>query len=268
MNFLQNVDPIVLRQVLLVSSTTLWTPLLGVFIYTSATSPIEFVHNTTSIICIGSLVIGMTVYSAMCASGDWLMLISALAGFLGDVIGFHDTCYGTPSSNPGTTGEEEHTRNVYRTRWLVGCLLFGMAAGILCKTKDIAEGRYSKRYYITERLYIVTPFAIGECAAHLLSCGWRGFLDVIYLNFLSLATVGFVLLVHHILKKAGLYGTDLIGALTTLFTSSFGVVAGVTGLTSASVYFVAIPMMQKLFNMNTLLSSFGIAMEVIFYDVL
>jgi len=263
LNIIQKVDEVALQRILLGCSVSLWMPLLSVFVYTNFTSPVAFVHNAVSVAALGITVACLTVYITLKASGDWLIFTSFLAGFVGDHLGFQDTC--TPQS---VEPLNVSSRNQTRVMWLLGCLLFGMIAGVLSKAKDVADGRYSPRYFLSERLYIVAPFAIGEAVAHLWNCGWVAVLDVFVLNFLSLATVGFCLLVHRILQKAGVWNTDLIGAVMTLFQSSFGSVVGVVSVTLLSLFFVVIPMLQKLFEMNTLLSSFGIAMEIIFYDVL
>eukprot|EP00760_Papus_ankaliazontas_P035774 PhM_4_TR8016/c0_g2_i1/m.68395 len=258
-NIVKDMPPRSLRTAMCAAAVVNWLPPLVAYVITGGTHILFFT-------CAVAIVATLSVYISRTSNGDWLMLIAYILGILCDFYGFESQCSNTALTVP-KTDEEKAVRQWNRMVWLVASLATGVISALFCKTKDVYDGRYRRSYFATERLYVSLPAVLGECTAHLLACGWRGFTDVFAVTFLMLATVGMCLLIYRVLAQYGVFTTDLVGAIIKLFTSSFALVLFVVCVTLIAANLVVIPLLNKLFEMNTLLSSFGVAMEVLFYDI-
>merc|ERR1712146_872100 len=127
-------------------------------------------------------------------------------------------------------------------------------------------GRYFEFHTMAERLYLVTPFTVGIWSAYLFMMGLEGFMSVISSVFFCLALVGYSVLGWRVLAWSGVLDMDLIEVVNHVFTTSFGVVFA--GLVAAFVIvsYLAVPFATSLVQLNGVLSSLGILVEIVVYD--
>ena len=97
--------------------------------------------------------------------------------------------------------------------------------------------------------------------------GRRATVEVLVAIFLGEATVGLFLMGYHALRHAGVYGGDLVGCARTMLHASLWNLCGAGCVVALSLHFVIHPLLHQLFHRNVLISSFGIACELIFYDM-
>lgn len=199
-----------------------------------------------------------TVTSIVAAKlpGDWLMVIAFVVGILTELAG-----YGMESAVKGDAGLD-------RRFWMVASAFHGLFAGILCKAKDIHDERYRPGYSIAERLYIVFPFTFGLWTGYVSVSGWSGVLVVFSSIFLCLATVGYGVVAQRLFRYyfAG-QSIDLIDLITRMFTTSFGAVFSSLFIAIFLSVYLAIPFVSALLKLNALVSSIGIIVEIVVYDL-
>uniref|UniRef100_A0A7S1QUL0 Uncharacterized protein n=1 Tax=Neobodo designis TaxID=312471 RepID=A0A7S1QUL0_NEODS len=194
-----------------------------------------------------------TVVAAKRAHGDALMLIMFCAGLGSELLG------------AGASDSTDYY--VSRNTWIGISAVQGLFAGILCKAKDMMDGRYFEFHTIGERLYLVTPFTVGIWTAHLIMHGVvQGFSEVMSSVFFCLALVGYGVLTYRIVAWSGVLDMDLIAVVNHLFTTSFGVVFVGLAITFITVSYLAIPFVSSLLQLNGVLSSLGILVELVVYD--
>ncbi|CCD17063.1 unnamed protein product [Trypanosoma congolense IL3000] len=155
-----------------------------------------------------------------------------------------------------------------RLLWLAVSMLHGIIGGVLCKLKDVDEDRYYPTHDIGERLYVVVPFCTGQWLYFVLRHGWKGIVLENLTIILVLAIVGYTVLTYKLLMRyTPLAHGDVISFLSMLLTSSFGVVFTAVVVGNAFVTVLIIPFLKSLFSLNALVSSLGIVMEVIVYEI-
>jgi hypothetical protein len=236
-----------------ITSVLLWVPHVVALVFTAAMgalSPSYVPIFATQLI----LVMGVTYYAAMKLPGDWLMGVAAAAGLLVELSGFG-------------IGEDTSRYELPNNLWIMISAAHGLFGGILAKAKDIHDGRYVAGHTIAERLYLVVPFAIGLWFGYVMTHGWSGVWVVFMSIFFCQTAVGYCVVVLRVVKWAGVFDVDLIQLITRLFTSSFGAVLMTLVVTLFLVVYIALPFMQALWSLNALVSTVGIIVEVIVYDL-
>lgn len=199
------------------------------------------------------VIIATTYFVATKRSGDLLMVVMWLVGISSEVF------------NVGSTPSE--IAPLPRNYWIALFAVQGVFSGILCKAKDVYDERYVSGNSVVERLYLVTPFTVGQWTAYVLLNGWGGLLNVVSSIFLCLATVGYGAMIHKYLSRHGLYTADPAELISNVFTTSFGVVLTSLLLASFLIIYMAIPLISVLITMNAVVSSFGIIGELVMYDL-
>lgn len=243
-------DAKALEQTNLVTSLLLWVPHSLALFYLALGASLS-VQLFLLLEVIATL--GITVYVAHTLDGEWLMLISWLMGVIGELAGFGIT--------------EDPDWSLSRNIWIVVSLLHGVLGAILCKTKDIQDGRYYAHYSLSERLYIVVPFTMGQWMGFILTNGWSGIFKTFSSIFLCLSTVGYGVVAYRIMKYFGIFKGDVIGLIAKLFTTSFGVVFAGLSVSIAFAFYLAIPFIHTLLMLNAVVSSVGIVSEILLYDL-
>ncbi|AAQ15740.1 uncharacterized protein TEOVI_000583700 [Trypanosoma equiperdum] len=156
-----------------------------------------------------------------------------------------------------------------RLLWLGVSMLNGIIGGALCKLKDLDEDRYYPTLDLGARLYVVVPFCTGQWFYFLLRNGWRGILLENLTIIIVLAIVGYTVLTYKLLKKhTPLAHGDVIGCFCALLTTSFGVVFAAVLVGNIFFTVLVIPFLKSLFSLNALVSSLGIVMEIIVYEII
>lgn len=233
-----------------ITSLALWVPHILVLLWISTH------HGASSMIATfiwGVLTIPVTYFTAVRLDrGDFLMVIAWAIGLLSET-----HCFGMDQST---------FQDVPRWVWIVVATLHGVIGGILTKAKDVEEGRYFAGHTIAERLYVVVPFTIGQWFGFVLTNGWSGVTAIFSTIFLCLSTVGYGVVTHKLIQYFNLTG-DIIGLVSRLFTTSFGVVFGSLALLGSFVFYLAIPFLKSLLSLNALVSSMGIVFEILLYEV-
>jgi hypothetical protein len=237
-----------------ISSICLWIPQLAALIYTCMINGNSYsVPGLILPVAVG--LIGVTWAIGTKLRGDFLMLLCFFVG-----VGMQTFNFGCPT--------QDTCDIMPRQLWLAACICQGFFSGILCKIKDVQDGRHFEHYSIGERLYLVVPYALGECVAHVYIFGlWVGMKNVFTFILLSLATVGYLVMTHKVFAWSGVYTTDLIELLAKIFTTSFGAVFGVLVAVVGIVTYLAVPFVVNLLTLNALVSCWGIALEIIVYEV-
>ncbi|KAF8280169.1 hypothetical protein TcYC6_0000810 [Trypanosoma cruzi] len=280
-----------------VAAVLLWVPHSMALMYVVATTTTANSISTLFYVLTCSLfMIAVTYYFAVYKQcGEYLLIISWLFGVLSEeawVFMFPDTVAFAQRSRPtflaapvvagggggggtivhaggsggGGGGVEDHDSP--RLLWIAVSMLQGIVGGILCKMKDIDEDRYYPTHAIGERLYVVVPFCTGQWLSFILQNGWRGIVVENLTILLSLAMVGYCVIGYKLLQEhTSLKKGDLIGFVEELLTTSFGVVFAVMLFGSIFVTLLAIPFLKSLFSLNALVSSAGIILEYIVYEV-
>jgi hypothetical protein len=236
-----------------ISALLMWLPHVAALIYTGAQGAVSATYAPFLGLQLLAAV-GATYYSAVHLSGDYLMAISGLIGLLVEISGFG-------------MGEDTSRYALPNNFWIAITAFHGLFAGILCKAKDIHDGRYYRGYSIAERLYVVFPFAIGLWFGYIVNHGWSGVWTVFISIFFCLTTVGYGVVAHRIMRWVGVFDADLIELITRLFTSSFGAVLFTLAGTLFAVVYLAVPFITALWSLNALISSVGIIVEVVVYDI-
>ena len=85
--------------------------------------------------------------------------------------------------------------------------------------------------------------------------------------FLCLATVGYGVVGYRIASYFGATEGDILHLVSKIFTTSFGAVFGGLIITVGFVIYLAIPFVEALLSMNAIVSSVGIVMELLLYDL-
>ena len=243
-------DAKALEQTTLVTSMLLWVPhaLALFYLALGATFQIQLLLLVESV-----ATVALTVYVAKRLDGEWLMLVAWLLGILGELAGF------------GITEDPEWSLS--RNIWILVSIFHGVLGAILCKTKDIQDGRYYAHYSLSERLYIVVPFTMGQWMGFIVTNGWSGIFKTFSSIFLCLSTVGYGVVAHRIMAHFGIFKGDVIGMIGKLFTTSFGVVFAGLSVSIAFAFYLAIPFIHSLLMLNAVVSSVGIVSEILLYDV-
>lgn len=184
--------------------------------------------------------------------GDFLMILAWAIGFLSESSAFG---FG-----------QELLAEVPRWLWVAVAIAHGVISGVLCKAKDMEEGRYFPGHALAERLYVVVPFTIGQWCGYVGVNGWSGVVTVLSTIFLCLSTIGYGVLTHKVMAYFEVTG-DIIGLISRLFTTSFGAVFGFLVAFSGFVAYLVIPFLSSLMALNTLVSSVGIVFEILLYEV-
>lgn len=249
------------------SALLLWVPHTLASLYVLATMQSATVSTFIYVLIFNLVAISLTYYVAVYKCyGDFLMIISWVLGVLNEfawVAVFPDDDVAHVMRQQPLVGSSD-----LRLLWIVVSMLHGAIGGILCKMKDIDEDRYYPTHTIGERLYVVVPFCTGQWLSFILQNGWRGIVIenltiLLSLSMVGYCVVGYKLLQQHIQWKKW----DIIGIVEELFTTSFGVVFTVVVLSSIFVTLLAIPFLKSLFSLNVLVSSVGILLECVVYEV-
>jgi hypothetical protein len=232
-----------------ITSLLLWVPhAVGILINSIDNTPANQVkHLCYSILCIAT-----TFFVSRRFTGDVLMLTMFFIGLLSEllVIGY------TPSTE----------YFVPRNGWVIISGVQGLIAGILCKSKDSQEGRFHEVHSLGERMHVITPFTVGIWCAYVLMNGLGGLVQVFSSVFFCLALVGYGVIAYRALSWSGVFDMDLIAVVNHMFTTSFGVVFLVLLVTFVVVSYLAIPFAASLLELNGVLSSLGILVELVVYD--
>lgn len=247
----KEVSETTLTKTIQVSSLLLWVPHILALCYVSL--GLSFSHFVFLLVLI-PVCVAITYFTSTRLDGDWLMALAACIGLLGELAGLGST---------SIHNKYELSRNV----WIAVSAAHGVAGGILSKAKDMEDGRYFSHHTIAERLYIVIPFTIGQWSGFILSNGWDGLFKAFSSIFLCLATVGYGVVGYRIASYFGATDGDIIHLVTKLFTTSFGAVFGGLVITVGFVIYLAIPFIDALLSMNAIVSSVGIVMELLLYDL-
>mmetsp|Transcript_29894 Transcript_29894/g.34558 ORF Transcript_29894/g.34558 Transcript_29894/m.34558 type:complete len:252 (+) Transcript_29894:147-902(+) len=234
-----------------VTSVALWIPHVLVLLYIAAHLQDTHAMLMTSLYALVAIPVTYVV-AVKFERGDCLMVLAWFIGLMSEtrLFGF---------------GPEILT-DVPRWVWIAVATMHGVVGGILTKAKDMEEGRYFPGHTIAERLYVVVPFTIGQWCGFVLVNGWAGIVTVFSTIFLCLSTVGYGVVTWKLLVYFNLSG-DIIGLVSRLFTTSFGVVFGSLMACSSFVIYLAIPFLSSLMRMNALVSSMGIVFEILLYEV-
>lgn len=236
-----------------IMSILLWTPhALSVFwltLHSAEDNHVHFAH------LIGLLILAVltNILSTRVQAGDWLMGFAFLVGLISELQGL------------GTSSDPD--MYISRRTWMGVSGLFGCISGVLCKAKDLQEGRYFEGYALGERLYMVMPFTIGLWTGYIVNNGWAGVFAVFSSIFVCLATVGYAVVVYRVIRYVGGFQGDLISLIDKIFTSSFGVVFSGLVVFIGFVVYLAVPFISALLELNALVTSVGIVTEVLIYDV-
>ena len=233
-----------------VTSIALWIPHLLALLWIA-------VQNDTTLLVgiavLGAICVGATYFTAVhLERGDFLMVLAWAIGLFSETRGF--------------SGPYSHLADIPRWTWIVVAIAHGIVGGVLSKAKDLEEGRYFEGHSIAERLYVVVPFTIGQWFGYVLANGWSGVVVVLSTIFLCLSTVGYGVFTYKILSYFGITA-DVIGFVSKLFTTSFGVVFGSVLLFVSFVVYLAVPFLSSLLSLNALVSSAGIVFEILLYQV-
>lgn len=242
-------DAASLENVVKITSLLLWVPHIAGLVYNSIDAPFSAQLST---VAFGAVVFASTVVAAQKANGEMLMLVMFFTGLASELLSMGAT--------------ESHNYVVPRNGWVVISGIQGLIAGILCKAKDMIDGRYFEYHTIAERLYLVTPFTVGIWSAYIFLMGFSGFMQVISSVFFCLALVGYGVIAWRICAWSGVLDMDLIQVVNHIFTTSFGVVFIGFVLTFVCVSYLAVPFVQSLLQLNGVLSSMGILVEMLVYD--
>jgi hypothetical protein len=235
---------------ILATSLWLWMPHTAALLYVAHH---DGGASLLSMLIWTACIVGATVLTATkCERGDWLMVLSYAIGVVSESRFF--------SLDPATY------YSLPRWIWVMVSALHGLISGIMCKAKDMEEGRYYEGHTIAERLYLVLPFTLGEWTGFIITTGWSGVLLGMATIFLCLSTVGYGVFTYNIIRYFGISG-DLIGLVSRLFTTSFGVVFSSMVLFGAFVFYLAIPFVQSLMYLNALVGAIGIIMEISLYEI-
>ncbi|ESL11723.1 hypothetical protein TRSC58_00520 [Trypanosoma rangeli SC58] len=266
----------------------LWLPHWLAFMYVAATTATATATALLYALACSLASIAVTYYIAVYTQcGEYLVISAWLFGVLREEVlsfVFPDTVAIPQSSrstflaypavagvmivHTGGGGVVAEDRSGTGLLWVVVSMLQGIIGGILCKMKDIDEDRYYPTHAIGERLYVVLPFCTGQWLSFILRNGWRGIVVENLTILLSLAMVGYCVIGYKLLKQhTSLRRGDLIGFVEELLTTPFGVVFAVILLGSIFVTLLAIPFLKSLFSLNALVSSMGIVLEFIVYEV-
>jgi hypothetical protein len=233
-----------------VTSLALWTPHVFVLLwlgFVSGKGSLGYMATWTA------TVVPVTYVTAVkLERGDCLMVLAWIVGFLSETSTFG---FG-----------QELLSEVPRWLWVAVALAHGSIGGVLCKAKDMEEGRFFPGHAIAERLYVVVPFTIGQWCGFVLTNGWSGAIAVLSTIFLCLSTIGYGVLTHKVLAYFDITG-DVIGLISRLFTTSFGAVFGSLVVFSSFVAYLAIPFLTSLMALNALVSSMGIVFEILLYEI-
>eukprot|EP00744_Colponema_vietnamica_P014244 GILI01019944.1.p1 GENE.GILI01019944.1~~GILI01019944.1.p1 ORF type:complete len:265 (+),score=49.02 GILI01019944.1:83-877(+) len=240
-----------LQRTIQFSSMLLWIPHVLACAY--VTLGLSFSH---AIVVWGLIpcVIAGTYFTGTRLDGDWLMALAATIGLCGEVFGLGSTSI-------------HNTFELSRNIWIAVSAAHGIIGGILCKAKDMEDGRYFAHHTISERLYVVIPFTIGQWTGFILMNGWQGLFKAFSSIFLCLATVGYGVVTYRLASYFGVTEGDVLLLVTKVFTTSFGAVFGGLAITVCFVIYLAIPFLDALLSMNAIVSSVGIVMEVLLYDL-
>lgn len=254
-NFLPKNDPVEaqLESTIRITSVLLWVPQAVGLGWMALGQP----PSAQVFLAVFALItIAVThIVAVRCERGDWLTFIAWTVGLMSEVYGL------------GVSHEGDNPRYaVGRMVWVFVAALHGLISGILSKAKDLHEGRYFKGYSLTERLYIVVPFTIGQWFGYVLMNGWSGIIAVFGSIFLCLSTVGYGVLAYKVLAYFGVFDGDLISLVSKMFTTSFGVVFASLAAFVSFVVYLAVPFFMTLLQLNALVSSVGILVERVVYD--
>ncbi|EKF26325.1 hypothetical protein MOQ_009986 [Trypanosoma cruzi marinkellei] len=277
-----------------VAAVLLWVPhslaLMYVVATTNTTTATSSISRLFYVLTCSLFMIAVTYYVAVYKQcGEYLLIISWLFGVLSEeawAFMFPDTVAFAQRSRPtflsppvvaggggtivnaGGSGGGVGDHDSPRLLWIAVSMLQGIVGGILCKLKDIDEDRYYPTHAIGERLYVVVPFCTGQWLSFIIQNGWRGIIVENLTILLSLAMVGYCVIGYKLLQEhTSLKRGDLIGFVEELLTTSFGVVFAVMLFGSIFVTLLAIPFLKSLFSLNALVSSAGIILEYIVYEV-
>lgn len=242
-----------LESTLHITSVLLWLPHALSIFWLSLHSETDSHVHTMHFFCLLFLAVCTNILSTRVQHGDWLMAFSFLVGLVSELQGL-----GT-SSDP--------TMYLSRRTWMVVSGFFGCVSGVLCKAKDLQEGRYFEGHAIGERLYMVMPFTIGLWTGYIVNNGWQGVFAVFSSIFVCLATVGYAVVIYRIMRYLGGFQGDLISLIDKIFTTSFGAVFSSMVIFVAFVVYLAVPFMSALLELNALVTAVGIITEVLVYDV-
>ncbi|ORC84970.1 uncharacterized protein TM35_000391440 [Trypanosoma theileri] len=268
-----------------VAALLLWVPHTLASLYVLVNMPGFTTTNTTTsilhVLVFSLSVIAITYYVAVYKQcGDCLMIGSWVLGVFSDSIWnmaivdtgntFQEGLSTSSSSSSLSTIDVSGStpQNDFHLLWIVVAMLHGAIGGLLCKLKDMDEDRYYPAHSIGERLYVVVPFCTGQWLSFVLKNGWRGIVVENLTILLSLGMVGYCVISYKLLQEhTSLMRGDLIGFLMELLTTSFGVVFAAVIFGSIFVTMLAIPFLKSLFSLNALVSSLGIVLEVIVYEL-
>jgi hypothetical protein len=157
--------------------------------------------------------------------------------------------------------------------WIIVAALLGAISGTFCKVKDILDGRYTKDYSFTTRLYLMLPYVCGIWVGHILVAGWSGFVTVFASIFFLEAVVGYGVFALKLVKHqaAGLEGNngDLLGVFRALANASFGKVF-FGGIIFSIIFFYLLAPSWTTLSLrlpHTVLSAVCIITEVAVYDM-
>lgn len=240
-----------LRKTIQFASLLLWLPHILACAY--GTLGLSFAH-AMFVWGMIPVVIVATYFTGTRLDGDWLMALAATIGLCGEVFGLGSTSI-------------HNTYELSRNIWIAVSAAHGVIGGILCKAKDMEDGRYFVHHTISERLYVVIPFTIGQWTGFILMNGWQGLFKAFSSIFLCLATVGYGVVTYRLASYFGVTEGDILLLVTKVFTTSFGAVFGGLAITVCFVIYLAIPFLDALLSMNAIVSSVGIVMEVLLYDL-
>ncbi|KEG06411.1 hypothetical protein DQ04_14061010 [Trypanosoma grayi] len=269
-----------------VAAALLWVPHSLASLYVAATAATTSVF--LYVLAFSLVAIALTYYlAAYKQCGDYLMISAWVFGIVSDsawtviapntkpifqnVLSFSSyssAAADAAAASASAAASSTHDYEIPRFLWIAVAILQGVVGGMLCKLKDIDEDRYYPAHSIGERLYVVVPFCTGQWLSFILQNGWRGIVVENLTIVLSLGMVGYCVISYKLLREhTSLARGDLIGFIAELLTTSFGVVFTALVLGSVFVTTLAIPFLKSLFSLNALVSSVGIVLELIVYEL-
>ena len=238
-----------LNKTITITSSLLWVPQSLVLLYMALDQ--EYSTQVVTLLFLTVTIATTIILATRFEHGEWLMAFSCLVGIVSEVYSL--------GSGLSSFGVSRHV-------WVLAAAAHGLFGGILCKAKDVQDGKHFKHHTIAERLYMVIPFVIGQWTGLIFNNGWSAILSVFSTIFLCLSTVGYGVVAYRMLDHFGVLTGDLIGLVAKLFTTSFGVVFGVLFLFVSILVYLAIPFLDALLSLNALISSAGIVVEILVYD--
>eukprot|EP00758_Cryptobia_borreli_P012134 Tbor_TRINITY_DN571_c0_g1::TRINITY_DN571_c0_g1_i1::g.23344::m.23344 len=244
-------DSITLDQTIIFSSIFVWMPYIIPQLYMALSS--WDLQAFAILFVISILGVLLTVYVATKHQGDWLMIIAFIYGVLGELI--------------AVTLKPEQILS--RNAGMVVSAIQGVFGGILVRAKDIKEGCYydTQTHTFADRLHFVIPFTIGQWMGFIVMNGWGGILKAFSSIFFCLATVGYGVVGYRIMLYFGIFKGDIIALVAKLFTTSFGVVFFSLVFSVTFCFYLAVPFISNLLALNAVMSSVGIIVEIMMYEM-